>query len=96
MYYCFPILFTNQILYLIILGGVCKKNVSIVRGTKGKPKLMLGGYSYFQNNVSEKKVYWLCAKNRYERCKARVITTAIGEVIIKNQTHNHPQENFSE
>lgn len=81
---------------MIILDEDYKREVSIVRGTKGKPKLILGGYSYFQNNASAKKVYWLCAKNRYERCKARVITTTTGEVIIKNQTHNHTQEKSTE
>ncbi|KAH8250270.1 hypothetical protein KR026_009771 [Drosophila bipectinata] len=62
----------------------------IVRGTKGKPKLLMGGYEYFRNNARGTKTYWLCARNRYLRCAARIITcSATGELIIKNQQHNH-------
>lgn len=63
--------------------------VQFVRGTKG-PKLLLGGYSYFRNNGNGDRTYWLCSKNRYHKCNARVITKSnTREVIIKNQNHNH-------
>lgn len=50
----------------------------------------MGGYEYFRNNARGTKTYWLCARNRYLRCAARIITcSATGELIIKNQQHNH-------
>ncbi|KAH8357242.1 hypothetical protein KR084_011235 [Drosophila pseudotakahashii] len=62
----------------------------IVKGTKGKPKLLMGGYEYYRNNSRGSKTYWLCARNRYMRCAARIITCSVtGELIIKNQQHNH-------
>ncbi|XP_031625146.1 modifier of mdg4-like isoform X19 [Contarinia nasturtii] len=62
------------------------------KGTKG-PKLILDGYSYFKNNGSADRTYWLCSRNRYGKCKARLITmNNTREVIIKNQDHNHLAE----
>ncbi|KAM7359499.1 FLYWCH-type zinc finger-containing protein 1-like, partial [Cochliomyia hominivorax] len=67
-----------------------KTGITITRGSKGKPKLVLAGYAYFRNNVKGSKTYWLCAKNRCNRCKARIITCSLsGELVIKNQEHNH-------
>lgn len=66
------------------------------KGTKG-PKLILGGYSYFKNNSSHGRTYWLCSRNRYGKCKARIITiNQTRQIIIKNQMHNHEQEPISE
>lgn len=63
--------------------------VQFCRGIKG-PKLLLGGFSYFRNNGNGDRTYWLCSKNRYHKCNARLITkTSTREVIIKNQEHNH-------
>lgn len=67
-----------------------KSGITITRGSKGKPKLMLAGFAYFRNNVKGSKTYWLCSMNRALRCKARLITCSIsGELVIKNQEHNH-------
>ncbi|KNC31605.1 hypothetical protein FF38_12841 [Lucilia cuprina] len=44
-----------------------KSGITITRGSKGKPKLVLAGYAYFRNNVKGSKTYWLCAKNRCNR-----------------------------
>lgn len=58
--------------------------------TKGKPKMVLDGYSYFQNTKSKDKIYWLCAKNRIQKCKARVITSLdYKNIRLKKQKHNH-------
>lgn len=63
--------------------------VQFCRGIKG-PKLLLGGFSYFRNNGNGDRTYWLCSRNRYNKCNARLITkTSTREVMIKNQTHNH-------
>uniref|UniRef100_A0A182U1V5 FLYWCH-type domain-containing protein n=1 Tax=Anopheles melas TaxID=34690 RepID=A0A182U1V5_9DIPT len=32
-------------------------------GSKGRPKLIMGGYAFFRNNSSNNKTYWLCSKN---------------------------------
>lgn len=67
-----------------------KKGLMITLGNKGRPKLIMGDYAYFRNNRKGSKIYWLCAKNRYNRCRARVITCSrSGELVIKNQQHNH-------
>lgn len=66
------------------------------KGIKG-PKLILNGYSYFRNNSNAERTYWLCSRNRYQKCKARLITLhASREVIIKNQNHNHEVEKMNE
>ncbi|XP_023175659.2 modifier of mdg4-like isoform X19 [Drosophila hydei] len=69
---------------------VRKQGIMIVKGTKGKPKLLMGGFEYFRNNSRGSKTYWLCARNRYLRCAARIITcSSTGELVVKNQQHNH-------
>ncbi|XP_064550542.1 modifier of mdg4 isoform X17 [Drosophila montana] len=69
---------------------VRKQGIMIVKGTKGKPKLLMGGFEYFRNNSRGSKTYWLCARNRYLRCAARIITcSSSGELVVKNQQHNH-------
>uniref|UniRef100_A0A2M4CV37 FLYWCH-type domain-containing protein n=2 Tax=Anopheles darlingi TaxID=43151 RepID=A0A2M4CV37_ANODA len=60
-------------------------------GTKGRPKLVMGGYAFFRNNCARNKTYWLCSKNRTIKCKARIITLdGSAGMILKNQNHNHP------
>ncbi|XP_059220137.1 uncharacterized protein LOC131995386 [Stomoxys calcitrans] len=72
------------------LESIAKTGITITRGSKGKPKLMLAGFAYFRNNVKGSKTYWLCAMNRSNRCKGRLITcSSSGELVIKNQAHNH-------
>lgn len=66
------------------------------KGTKG-PKLILDGFSYFKNNGTMDRTYWLCSRNRYGKCKARIITmNNTREVVIKNQNHNHAPESPAE
>lgn len=62
------------------------------KGIKG-PKLILNGFSYFKNNSSNDRTYWLCSRNRYGRCKARIITmNDTREVLVKNTEHNHNRD----
>lgn len=64
-------------------------NLQFRKGTKG-PKLILDGFSYFRNNSNSERTYWLCSRNRYHKCKSRLITSnTTKELIIKNQNHNH-------
>lgn len=74
-----------------IVDSSSKSNYTVQfrKGTKG-PKLLFGGYSYFRNNGNAGRTYWLCSRNRYQKCKARLITKATTrELIVKNQIHNH-------
>lgn len=67
-------------------------SVQFRKGTKG-PKLVFGGYSYFRNNGNAGRTYWLCSRNRYQKCKARLITKSnTRELVVKNQIHNHPPD----
>uniref|UniRef100_A0A182NKW8 BEN domain-containing protein n=1 Tax=Anopheles dirus TaxID=7168 RepID=A0A182NKW8_9DIPT len=64
-------------------------------GSKGRPKLIMGGYSFFRNNSSNNKTYWLCSKNRLIKCRARIITLdGCSGMILKNQHHNHPPTEY--
>ncbi|XP_052889387.1 modifier of mdg4-like isoform X20 [Anopheles moucheti] len=64
-------------------------------GSKGRPKLIMGGYAFFRNNSSNNKTYWLCAKSRLLKCRARIITLdGCSGMILKNQIHNHPPTEF--
>lgn len=39
----------------------------------------------------------MCSRNRYGRCKARIITTNdTREVLVKNKEHNHEREPIEE
>ncbi|XP_055695342.1 modifier of mdg4-like isoform X20 [Lutzomyia longipalpis] len=69
------------------------EEIHFARSMKGRPRLILKGYSYFRNNGNCERTYWLCSRNRYHKCKARVITSAnYREIILKNQIHNHPPD----
>lgn len=72
------------------------EELRFVRGSKGNPKLIIGGFSYFKNNCNTDRTYWLCSRNRKNKCNARIITKAsTSEVMLKNQVHNH-EPNFFE
>uniref|UniRef100_A0A182MV77 FLYWCH-type domain-containing protein n=1 Tax=Anopheles culicifacies TaxID=139723 RepID=A0A182MV77_9DIPT len=64
-------------------------------GSKGRPKLIMGGYAFFRNNSNNNKTYWLCSKSRLLKCRARIITLdGCSGMILKNQVHNHPPTEF--
>lgn len=90
--------FINKKIFLLLLGfksrTVYVEELTLIRGMKGKPKLIYDGYSYLLNNTNNDKTYWLCSRNRFKKCKARVITSSLrrNEIIIKNQYHNHGPE----
>ncbi|EAT43951.1 AAEL004606-PA [Aedes aegypti] len=63
----------------------------MVVGRKGRPMLLMGGHAFFRNNTHKSKTYWLCAKSRSLKCRARIITLdGSAGLILKNQIHNHP------
>lgn len=65
-------------------------DLKMVVGRKGRPMLLMGGYAFFRNNSNKNKTYWLCAKSRSLKCRARIITLdGSAGLILKNQIHNH-------
>lgn len=64
---------------------------SLVRQQRTGGKLYLNGFSYMCNNITFDRTYWLCSKNRYGKCKARLVTTGVNnDVIVRsNLQHNH-------
>nr|XP_029723715.1 modifier of mdg4-like isoform X25 [Aedes albopictus] len=66
-------------------------DLKMVVGRKGRPMLLMGGHAFFRNNTHKSKTYWLCAKSRSLKCRARIITLdGSAGLILKNQIHNHP------
>ncbi|XP_062698318.1 FLYWCH-type zinc finger-containing protein 1-like [Aedes albopictus] len=66
-------------------------DLKMVVGRKGRPMLLMGGHAFFRNNTHKSKTYWLCAKSRSLKCRARIITLdGSAGLILKNQVHNHP------
>lgn len=67
-----------------------KHRLYFLPGTKGNMKIMYNGYAYFKNNARNDKTYWLCARNRKCKCRARLITLdQTYELVVKYQQHNH-------
>lgn len=71
----------------------------ILQSSKGKPKMMFEGFSYLQNCKTSNRVYWLCSKNRLQKCNARLVTTPeLMLVKAKRKAHNHKpdhEKNFT-
>jgi hypothetical protein len=74
---------------LLILDG---KRFHVWKTARGKPMLVLDGFSYYKNVTQRDKIYWLCSKNRSIKCNARLVTDLeIKRVKIKSALqHNHP------
>lgn len=67
--------------------------VRYVTGQRGSRKIVFEGYSYICAKTNGDRKYWVCAKQRSRKCKARLITNAPETVFIRrNQEHNHPSE----
>ena len=65
--------------------------VSIVKSNKGKPKLVLDGYTYNNEKIIDTRYYW-CCERKQSGCFGRIITELIDNVhsISKQSlTHNH-------
>ncbi|XP_070506025.1 modifier of mdg4-like isoform X39 [Chironomus tepperi] len=64
--------------------------IKMVQTSKGKPKMIYEGFSFFQNCTIKNRIYWLCASNRRTKCNARIITSLDLDVIkTKRLVHNH-------
>lgn len=64
-----------------------------VPGQRGKPKLVLNGYTFIPNKRINDKTYWNCSQVRQKKCKARIITIgAMENILIKYPTHSHSEE----
>ncbi|XP_063705194.1 modifier of mdg4-like isoform X21 [Culicoides brevitarsis] len=69
-------------------------NIKVINGSKGKPKLVHNGFSYFQNNSYLGNTYWLCSKNRSLKCKARIIQNQQNMFFVKNSQHCHDRDSL--
>lgn len=68
--------------------------VRYITGQRGSRKIVCEGYSYICAKTNGDRKYWVCAKQRSRKCKARLITNANETVFIRrNQDHNHNSEN---
>lgn len=68
-------------------------SVSFGVGQRGRPKLLFGGFSFICAKHLDNKKYWVCAKQRSRKCRARIVTDGLGTTIKRtNLTHNHPDE----
>uniref|UniRef100_A0A182F8L4 FLYWCH-type domain-containing protein n=1 Tax=Anopheles albimanus TaxID=7167 RepID=A0A182F8L4_ANOAL len=54
-------------------------------GTKGRPKLVMGGYAFFRNNCARNKTYWLCSRNRTIKCKFMIKSRKLPYSFVKGQ-----------
>lgn len=64
-----------------------------VPGQRGKPKLVLNGYTFIPNKRINEKTYWNCSQVRQKKCKARIITVgSMDNILIKYPTHSHSEE----
>lgn len=67
--------------------------VRYVTGQRGSRKIVSEGFSYICAKTNGDRKYWVCAKQRSKKCKARLITNANETVFIRrNQEHNHGSE----
>lgn len=64
-----------------------------VPGQRGKPKLVLNGYTFIPNKRINEKTYWNCSQVRQKKCKARIITIgSMDNILIKYPKHSHSEE----
>lgn len=84
----------NTVYYEVILPDDQPVIMRTSRQARTGGKLFLNGFSYMYNNITADRTYWLCSKNRYGKCKARLVTTgANNDVIVRsNLLHNHEAE----
>lgn len=71
------------------------RKLDLVVGQRGKHLLVVDGYTFAKNNVSEKTVYWCCRTRIGNRkaCRARVTTVlkdnGLHKLTITHPFHNH-------
>lgn len=71
------------------------QTLELVVGQRGKHLLVIDGYTFAKNNVSERTVYWCCRirTNNRKACRARVTTmrkdNGLYKVTITQPFHNH-------
>lgn len=64
--------------------------LKVMTSSKGKPKILYDGFSYFQNCKTNSRIYWICSRNRLMKCTARIITSPDFELLkAKKMIHNH-------
>lgn len=62
--------------------------LEFITSEKGKRKLCVNGYLYYQDKKANTKIYWKCDKYYKLKCGAR-ITTQEEIILLNSGTHNH-------
>ncbi|CAH0399077.1 unnamed protein product [Chilo suppressalis] len=70
----------------------CVPIAEVIITKRGFKFLLVNGYTYCRNFVSENKIRWRCSNRK---CSARVHTVE-GKVTVLMENHNHPQKRRSE
>lgn len=66
--------------------------ITFLHGRKGNPKIIFGGNGYHRhgNSRTSGRTYWLCWRNRANKCNARLMVNRESrEVMLKNHVHTH-------
>lgn len=74
--------------------------LDLIKGQRGKPLLVVDGYTFSQNNLVGLTTYWCCRVRRkgHQPCRARVMTTemqnGLHRIIVRWAQHNHLRTGF--
>ncbi|XP_037029111.1 modifier of mdg4 isoform X19 [Bradysia coprophila] len=70
-----------------------KQQISFGVGQRGCVQLLMDGYAFVKNNLSDSQIIWKCSKKGSLKCRAKVCTDIVDGVQwltdVKG-THNHP------
>lgn len=75
-----------------VLFSNISESVYFVTGQRGKPKLVINGYSFIRNKTTAERLYWNCAHTKSKKCRARIVTAKdenFKNLKINNLQHNH-------
>lgn len=63
--------------------------IHFILSKRGQNLLVYKQYTFAKNCVSKAKTSWTCSSRRSKNCKAQVVLTNDGELIVINEEHNH-------
>lgn len=65
--------------------------LKIMRGQRGKIKIVNDGFSFIKNKSIKDKIYWNCSQAKFHKCKARIITgmSIMDDYKVTESSHNH-------
>lgn len=68
----------------------------VITTKKGKPSLVFGGYSYRVHKTTQENISWLCIKEKKSKCRGRVKTSVLHEIIPGTTTEHSCVPNQAE